>query len=572
MNRSRFCASCGAPLAPTAKFCPACGADQAQFRVDEPDATGGPAAAPPDEPAPPKPVEPAMGSDQAPAAEGREPARGDPPPPSERPEAVTGSGRPPGPGLERPEAVTAAPRTTPPPPGAATPPPDGERATAGAPAATPKASEPFAERVGRVDSAAGELAGALTAQLRVPGVVAAGLAAAIGAGLTLAAALVLAAIFPDDSLIGAVGEDAGVITETFRQVVQILLADVLAEDLLGRAGRLAPAVLALVPIAGCALGAASQASRTEQLAPRWRLAWGAATGIPFALLMLVAALAASGEGDIDPSVGGAFGLGLVWGALGGLIGAARAIGGLRSALPATSAEPRSPARNRLSVGLEVAGTALRPLGAGLVVAAVIGSGIWLYQTLDEVGNLQGERSEALALVENGLYAAEHGVHLTELGALVEFEGSVSVGALGLPIPVEDVEGLVQDGPEYRIFAYRDAMAAYVFIPLLVVAIALPVLLALYAGFAVARTRDVRTALLGAAWGAVVGPIWAIAMAILDSLTEKAVLGQAAGGSVFGAFLLLGSILGGLGGLLASRGQEAPPARNDTAVEGTATEK
>ena len=426
------------------------------------------------------------------------------------------------------------------------PPPAARRPFPPPPEPPPAARETVADRAARVDPRAGELAGELAAQLRVPGVVAAGLAALIGAAVTFAAGLLFAALFPDDSLIGAVGADAGILSEALRQVVQIVQADVLDPAPLGAPARIAPFVFAVIPVAACAVATAAQSSRTTHLSRPARLAWAAATGVPFALLMLIAALAAGTSEGIEPAAGGAFGWGLLWGALGGLMGS-----GL------TGARGPAPADPRIAIALEVARDTLRPLGIAIAAGAVIGTGVWLYQTIDGASNTQGSRSEALAVVENGLYAAEHGVHFTELGTLTRFDPPGAARALGLPLPVDDPNEL-SDGGDFRLFAYRDPMAAYVFVPLLLLAVGIPALLALYAGFSVARARGASTLIGGAAWGAAVGPVWAIALALADWLVEKALFGQPQADSVFASALLGGLVLGALGGLLASRSAKPAP--------------
>ncbi|CAN5126836.1 hypothetical protein BH20ACT20_BH20ACT20_11960 [soil metagenome] len=60
----------------------------------------------------------------------------------------------------------------------------------------------------------------------------------------------------------------------------------------------------------------------------------------------------------------------------------------------------------------------------------------------------------------------------------------------------------------------------------------------------------------AAWGALVGPVWAVTMALLDALATKQVFGNPEGESVFVAFLPGGALLGGLSGFLAGQGTGA----------------
>ena len=159
-----------------------------------------------------------------------------------------------------------------------------------------------------------------------------------------------------------------------------------------------------------------------------------------------------------------------------------------------------------------------------------------------------------------MYAVEHGVHLVELGLFVEFEPpAVDLDFLGFPVPPTDPEDVAASLERYRITAYRDALPGYLFVALLVTAVGLPLVFAVFAGFGVARGRRAPSRALGAAWGAVVGPLWALAMALFDGLIDKPVFGQPVPGAVFATFLLAGTLLGALGGLLATPPRSGPPA-------------
>lgn len=402
--------------------------------------------------------------------------------------------------------------------------------------------------MGRFDPEAGELVGQVAASLTLPGVVAAGITAAVGALAVLTFGFVVALVFPDQSLIGAVGNGVGTVTEAFRQVPQLLSADVFSGGLFGTGPtRAAPFLLVAVPIAACALAARAQAARVAELALPLRLAWAAGVGVLFGILCLILSLfGGGGEGGVDPALGDVFGLGLVWGTIGALVGLARS-----SAAEGARAAVTGPRTERLQSAFGLVGAALRPLAAVLVLCALIGLWAWLVQTARDVGNVQGSRSEALALVENGLYLAEHGVHFSELGALTQFGGPGALETLGMPFPVEDPVEVVSGG-DFRAFGYRDALPAYVFVPGLIALFALQVLGALYAGFAVSRRRPGQTIGRAAAYGALVGPIWAITVAILSSLASKQLYGDPSGDSVFVTFLLGGAALGALGGVLAAR--------------------
>jgi hypothetical protein len=177
----------------------------------------------------------------------------------------------------------------------------------------------------------------------------------------------------------------------------------------------------------------------------------------------------------------------------------------------------------------------------------------------DADDVRSGRSTATALVEEALFAGEHGVHLTALGAGARFAPD-GPGALGLPLPVADAADVPGDDGRLRIFSYDDALPAYVLLPALVVLMGLLVLAALYAGFAAARAAAAPTLLRGAAWGALTGPAWAIAMVLLTALAGGLFHGDADGGSVFGLFLVFGALLGAAGGALALSAAPAQTAR------------
>ena len=87
--------------------------------------------------------------------------------------------------------------------------------------------------------------------------------------------------------------------------------------------RIHPLLLAVIPLTALILTTRWQLHRTEGAPTLARLGWAMVVGFPFGLLMLAFAII-GGESDstnISPSAGSAFALGLVWGALGGFIGA-----------------------------------------------------------------------------------------------------------------------------------------------------------------------------------------------------------------------------------------------------------
>jgi hypothetical protein len=500
-TETRFCANCGERISVRSRFCPSCGARQEDFLVSDP------------EPAPePLPVP------EPPAAEELRAREAEP----------------------EPEPVDA---TEPDPPAAAEPPP------------SPPRTEPLRERIGRVDPQAGELSELLVGHLAVPGVVAAGLAALAAAGAVLVAGLIIALATPDASILGLVGRDGGLISEAFRQAVGTLLAPVIDTGPLSSAsGRLAPMIFVAIPIGAVAFATRWQLHRTDGARPAARIAWAAVVGLPFGLLMLAFAVLGgnSDATNVSPSAGSAFGLGLLWGVVGGALGAATAL-----PLDGVGEGVKVPALARRVLTASTA--TLRPLGALLIACSALGLVGWIVQVGADVDEVREGRSTATALVEESLFVGEHGVHLAALASGARFTADAS-GALGLPFPVDQASDVPGRDGGLRIFSYTDAMPAYVFLPALVVLFALLILAALYAGFAAARAVSAETPAFGAAWGAVTGPAWAIAMSILISLAGGLFHGDADGGSVFGLFLLLGALLGAGGGVLAVNDARVPASR------------
>lgn len=381
--------------------------------------------------------------------------------------------------------------------------------------------------------------------------------------------LVAAIALPKESLLDLSGRDSGTLSEAFTQTAAFTLAGIKTGDLVLR---VTPAIFGLLMLGTCAVSVAllSPRTRTAGLSVRTRILWGAATGIPLAFMFLIIALSAGetetsagalGGDTFQVEAGSTFLLALMWGVLGGGLGSLWAmrregsIGDL--AVPAWARE-----------GGRTLVASLKPLGLLLALCVVIGTAVWTVQTFRDTGDIRSgtDRTTLGATVDNVLYAADHGVHFAELGAVTEFHNP-SFDVVGLPAPVTKVSDVVgeQDFSNldprssitpsggFRLFDYSDAIPVAVFIPSLGL-IVIVALFALYAGFATARSRGTRNLGAGAAWGASTGPIWAVTMVALNALVQKDFVGKANGDSVFVTFLVGGAVLGALGGLLAAQSQ------------------
>lgn len=490
-----FCGSCGAEIPAMARFCEHCGANQADFIAPDPTQVE---LAPPSEEPPPAPE-----------------------PQDEQPTQIS---------EQSPQVAATAPVDQPPPAGAR-------------------------ESAERVAPGAGDLAEQLARQLNTPGVALAVISALVGLATVVAAGLVLAIVTPNASLLSLGG--SGLLKETLAQAVSFSQANLNGTSFDGQdTFRTVPVLFVLLPIAGIAVGAAGAAGRTAAMTVRDRLLWAAAAGIPFAVAMLVLSLSI-GKIDIDLipaeadfSSGSVFLLSLLWGGLGGLCGMAYVLRREHVAIP----NPLPHGAARLAAALW---TGLRPLVLALIAVGALGTAVWVVQVARDEG-YRGipERSAAVAVGEQLAYAGDHAIDMLPLGA-----GSSERLTLYPAVPISqekvftdlvDDSGGDSDQATYNLFDFSGTMSPALFIPMLIVLIGIPALLALYAGFAVARRVGENRPAWAAAWGAVVGPIWAIAMVLLATLARKNLVGDPTGDSVFVAFLFGGAVLGALGGLLGAQ--------------------
>lgn len=508
MTEQVFCGACGTAMPTTAKFCPSCGtAQQSYAHPGQPaGAVAGQAGAADPQPPPPPP------GGQSPP--GGQPARG----------ALRGQQAP------YQDAAEAARRTT----------------------------HGAARRVEAMQPGAGELAAQLGRQLSTPGIVVGAFSGLVAFGVCVVAGLLLAILTPDESRIGALSADTDLLGETLRLAVGSTMARFGNEAF---SGTVVPTLLLLVPLGASAVMAYLLAGRTRGMAPWARLLWPLSAGVVLALPMLILALVAGiDEGtssmleDASFKAGTVLFYSLLWGALGAFTGTYFA---LRRTEPQSIQDVLPPIG---TWGLRAVTVPLRTLGLLLIVTGLVGLVVWEVQTLRDEPQATAGADVAVALVENVLLSGDFAVTYAALGLFAESTfGAVPVdvsevdfsgGNTGEFSETDDVSDSVGTA---RIFAYSDALEPYVFVPLLVVLIGLPIIAALYAGFATARAMATPSAAVGAGWGALVGIVWALALVIVRAIGD---IGVVTGETLFVGTLLVGTVAGALGGLLA--GQSLAP--------------
>jgi hypothetical protein len=222
---------------------------------------------------------------------------------------------------------------------------------------------------------------------------------------------------------------------------------------------------------------------------------------------------------------------------------------------------------------------LAPLAVLLATMGILGLAEWEVQTIKGEQQAKLGRSTGGALVENVLMTGDHAVNTTGMGMFASFTypplpvGDDKVAALYDNFTKRDssstsesesgfrggslagLGGLGSGEATARVFAYSDALPAYVFIPGLALLILLPIAFALYSGFATARRSGARTAGAAAGSGALTGLVWALAVVLLRSVCDIAWL---VGNSLFLDTFLVATLAGAVGGLLSFNGTAEAP--------------
>lgn len=116
--------------------------------------------------------------------------------------------------------------------------------------------------------------------------------------------------------------------------------------------------------------------------------------------------------------------------------------------------------------------------------------------------------------------AEYAVGIASLRAMAQGQPlGETGGALSTPLPLAESGKSGRFGEPWRIFAFSDNYPLFVFIFVLILAVGLTLTLAWFAGSAVASAARVSSPATRAAYGAIVGVVWALALTLLRVLRD-----------------------------------------------------
>lgn len=376
-------------------------------------------------------------------------------------------------------------------------------------------------------------------------------AALIGVGVVLAFSLLVAILLPDSSLVSFDSDDQlGLFRETMLYASGTSLSGLtISGEGQSFSFHTFPLLFAFVPLLGTAFGVSRQFQGAGPLNPRHLALNAIGVAIPFALFMAVLVLLGSGEADgnkLTSPLGGTILLSLALGAIGATLGMGFNIwkGGSLSTFPLPNF-----VREYASLGRDI----LKPLAVAFVILSILGTLVWSVQSVRDAADARGERGVVTAVVDNVLYTGDLGVRNLGLGVMAEFEISGFGSNAATPIPISGegepgskLDSLTDDG-KFRLTNYADVFSALVFVPLGVILIVIPALMALYAGFLVGRRRRNEEPVRAAMWAASVGPVWAIVGVVINALSEDLAFGGLSGDSFFVMLLIGGAVVGAVGG-------------------------
>lgn len=440
-----------------------------------------------------------------------------------------------------------------------------------------------------------------------------GLLAALLAGLALALLTPESSFFSLTTLDEGSTDDPSILTRLLLYATGLSLAGTeltTAQITDPVSWRSTPILFVLIPILGVGYGVIREFPKTlTQESQKGLFLWGLISGLAFAagmgLLVLIGADWSSDGEEYAAPLGKTFLYSLIWGALAG-------VGGVAYLLISRGVSIDLPLRGRAREFLPLVVPPVKIFTVAFIIFSLIGTGIWSLQSVRDAADARGDRSLAASVFDSVIYTGDLGIRniglasnskiLVGTGAFdsttasQEFQSSeeygnffeeagdtnaafgdiIRAGLLTLqpaptPIPVyrgglpadeasyeADRDRLPEligeseesgfERPEVTIFSYQDVLGA-AFIPLVIVFIGILALLAIYAGFLTARRQVTRSTGEAVMLGALVGPVWAILIILLNALTENLNFGELSSESAFISLLIGGAILGGLGGLL-----------------------
>lgn len=359
--------------------------------------------------------------------------------------------------------------------------------------------------------------------------------------ITIGLGFLLAVVSSDDWLLGLVGNDVGLGTETARQAIEIPFGALRLEGASG------PFVYGLVlPAALVAAGTAYAARTVEGVPRRWARTWAAAAALPYAMVMSVVALIAVGGNGVLAVSGGRL---LLWSAL--LVGLPAALG-VRPVRPRrwfawgrALAVPFLGAWAVLTVAFTLWALALTMTQQNQRIGYDIKQSDRQVAQTEDVADLDLSPVPALAVL--ALTPANIGLSAMMDGVLAEQRFVAPLGATDRRVDdlgsgarrrfvlctLGDLDGScadvrVLDGPDLLPPAFGW------FLVLVVVGTTLGA-----AAIAGGRLGDLAPDGARLACGALVGPVWAIALVVADAAVDD----SHGGWSVFTGALLLGTAAG-----------------------------
>ena len=368
-----------------------------------------------------------------------------------------------------------------------------------------------------------------------------------------ACGLVMAIVTRDTWILGFLGFQEGIAVETGRQALAAMYGRFLID---GESFSHGLHLFGVMPALAAGLTARTLRSSLDGAAAAVRGFWCVAAVIPFlALCTPLVALAEHGRIDVEGRSILFYALVLVGGgALLGMFGLPGRAGAVLKA-------------------------ALAPLGVALAILSAIGvlllGGLIVTNQMPRLGYDIAQIPRGTpnpyvldldtgsALLQSTLAAGNYGSALASAGFLAESKGDsvfpITDARFARLSPAEqdlyvDCLFSADCGPTVRIFDGARELPPLLFLPVVWLTLLIPWGGAVLAGLMIARERNPATPESAIVWGALAGPIWAVAISFLEEIGAGA---SSDAGSTFFMTLLIASALGAVGGRMYVRRGESP---------------